>query len=160
MERYNLIILEGDAPGINIIRTPVYQGLVDFNPGLIHENCGDFYSEVSLEGLADAVYRSLDQEVLGEKMNADVVIVDSATFTSASFSVDPDKDYLIKESAGVRIYSPSLHQPDAKHVAREAYALYALGAVEGLLSETKKGSLQVSLDDLGERLRTLTEKLR
>lgn len=54
MEHYNLLIIlekseEGtleDWVGLRVIQTPAYINLLQQHSGLVHENCGDFYSEI------------------------------------------------------------------------------------------------------------------
>ena len=44
MEEYNLLICENPNPGIVILQTSAYKGILHNRPGLRHENLGNFYS--------------------------------------------------------------------------------------------------------------------
>ena len=160
MERYNLLIVENE--GIRIIQTDAYVKLIQANPSLIHQNQGDFYSEVPVSDLADAVYRSLDREVMGEKGNQDLVIVESLDHNS----LDEEKEYLVKEEEGIRIYCPSLHTEDAR-LASEEYCMGSMMFIEDLFSDKQKGTLQYAVEaaekDIKQGLKevqALTDMLR
>ena len=152
-----MLIVEEEYPGLRVIQTEAYGSLIRNNPGLIHENCGDFYSKVRVEGLPEAVIGALDKEFMGKKLNQDLVIVDASTFNPKV--ADMEKDYLIREVDGVRVYSPKLHTLDAMNVS-QTYGLFGVMAVEDLFAGEQQGTLQVSLGKLEERLNPVLEKLR
>lgn len=139
-----MLIVENESPGLRIIQTDAYKRLINNNPGLIHENMGDFYSEIPVNNLADVVYNALDEDFMGKKLNKDAVIVDASEFDP---TVTETKDYIIRESDGIRIYSPELHTPDATNI-NLAYGLFGVMFVEKIVSKEQQGSLQKELGDL------------
>ena len=144
MEHYNMLFVEKDVPGLKIIRTEAYQGLLQQNPGLLHENFGDFYSPVPVDGLSDAIYRALDKEFRGKKLNQDLEIVDYLTFNPAQ--AEMGKDYLVREVDGIRVYMPRL-----PILSCFEYNLFGLLFVGHLFSDKLQGSLQVSLKEIEEK---------
>ena len=161
MEHYNMLIIEEESPGLRVIQTNAYQYIISNNPGLIHENCGDFYSKVHVDELAEAIYRALDKDFMGSKLNKDLIVVDALTFNPEV--VEMEKDYIIRELKGVRIYSPKLHTSEAENV-NLAYSFFGVMALENLFSDGSGpyGSLQLSLlnkyDEFGTKLAINTIK--
>ena len=164
MEHYNMLIIEEESPGLRVIQTNAYQYIISNNPGLIHENCGDFYSKVHVDELAEAIYRALDKDFMGSKLNKDLIVVDASEFNQEV--VEMEKDYIIRELKGVRIYSPKLHTSEAENV-NLAYSFLGVMALENLFSDGPGpyGSLQLSLlnkyDEFGTNLaiNTITKLL-
>ena len=132
------MIIGRELPGLKIIQTEKYLDLVKNNPGLVHENCGDFYSRVRVGELPEAVYQILDRD----KLNRDLIIVDDSTFNSEFAKMGID--YLIRGFDGIGIYSPELHASDVTD-ANQVYGLFGAIVAEGLFSDEKLGSLQVGL---------------
>jgi len=157
MERYSMLIAEEESPGLRIIQTEAYRDLIGRNPGLIHENCGDFYSDIPVNELSEAVYKALDREFIGTKLNRDIVIVDASTFNPDV--AEMEKNYLVREVDGIRIYAPKLHIPEAEYVS-QSYGLFGLMFIGDLFFNERQGSLQVSLRKLEERFQPMLEKLK
>lgn len=151
MEQYNMLIVETEMPGLRIIQTDAYKKLIGNNPGLIHENLGDFYSKTPVHGLSDVVYGALDIEIMGRRLNQNMIVVDASQFNPSN--IDAKKDYLIRESDGVRLYDPALHTQDTTNVSL-AYGLFGAMFVDSLFSNEKEGSLQKSFEDLEQRLKS------
>ena len=87
-----MLIVEEESPGLRVIQTEAYRNLIEKSPGLIHENCGDFYSKVHVDRLPEAVSKALDKNFMGPKLNQDLVIVDASTFNPEFAEIE--KDYL------------------------------------------------------------------
>ncbi len=156
MFRYNLFFAEKDESfkGLNIIETSAYISLVANNPGLIHENEGDFYSKVSVSELSDVIYKALGEFEIGkEKLSKDLVILDEGFDKS---SLNPEKDYLIKREHGIRIYCPGLYISEGLDRS-VAYALLGFAFFDYLFCDEMKGSLQKTMEeisDLFEKVKT------
>jgi len=148
-----MLIVEDESPGLRVIQTEAYRNLIEKSPGLIHENCGDFYSKVHVDRLPEAVSKALDKNFMGPKLNQDLVIVDASTFNPEFAEIE--KDYLVREVDGIRIYSPKLHTPEATNVS-QTYSLFGIIAVEDLFADGPKGTLQVSLENFFEEINLLT----
>ena len=155
MERYNLLVVEGDVPGLKIMRTDTYMSLVAQDPGLIHKNFGDFYSDVPCADLADRVYQALGQEGAERRLNELTVIVDAASFDQSA--CDHEKEYLVREENGVWFYSPGLHQENPLG-ASQVYTSAALRIIEYLITDKQEGSLQRSIKELEARLKSMDEE--
>ncbi len=152
-----MLIVENESPGLRIIQTDAYKRLIDNNPGFIHENMGDFYSEVPVNNLADAVNNTLEMEYRGKKLNQNLVTVDASRFDPLTH---PEaKNYLIKEIDGIRFYFPPLHTSDARFVSL-TYGLIGVMVVEKIVSKEKQGSLQEQLRDLGDLEQIVRSTLR
>jgi|SRR3989338_9819103 len=124
MEEYNLLICENPNPGIVILQTSAYKGILHNRPGLRHENLGNFYSEIAAENLAtrtDEILSTVKRERFfsTNDLAGDIVwnlLVEMAHLSlgekrkivEAPFTLppNPDTDYIIKYNKGVRIYCP------------------------------------------------------
>ncbi len=157
MEHYNAVYFPEKEPGLRIIQSYAYIGMVSDNPGMLHTNHGDFYSDVPVGGLSDVIIRELEAEVFGEKMNSDLVAILSANFNP--LDIDEEKDYLISEPWGIRLYAPSTFK-DNPFSAEEIYTFVALMFIEKLFSKEKKGSLQLSLEKSFEAIKDLASVLK
>ncbi|MEK6900255.1 MAG: hypothetical protein AABX05_03970 [Nanoarchaeota archaeon] len=142
MQRYNLLLCEeGSLEGLCILKTEAYVARIQQEPGMPHENLGDFYSEVPCEELADKIYQLLQE--------ADLRLVDNLVITDA-LSFEPDrcdnsKDYIVKEEHGTRLYvSPDDLQKFAEKgvIAERVYFLASEKFLPRLFSDYKEGSLQ------------------
>lgn len=157
MEHYNLLlILEKiffsginknvyktlETPGLRVIQTEEYLNIIGKNPGLLHENLGDFYSKVPVDELAEAVYKAFDRELDG-KLNKNLIIVDASEFNPAVAEIK--KDYLIREDHGIGFYLTKHQTPGSTIINHQRYCTYGAMAVEYLFSDEQNGSLQVSL---------------
>jgi len=140
-----MLIVDDELPGLKIIQTSSYKRLIKSNPGFIHDNWGDFYSEVPVKELSDVIYEALDVEYNGHKANCDAVVVDASNFNQKT--VEAKKEYHIKEPHGLRIYSPAIQETTLGD-AKLTYFLYAMLFVESLFSKKQHGSLQTQFDDL------------
>jgi|SRR3989338_242317 len=155
MERYNLLVVEGEEPGLKIMRTATYASLVAQDPSLIHKNFGDFYSDVSCADLADRVYQALGQEDVEGRLNELTVIVDAASFDQNS--CDPEKEYLVRDESGVWFYSPGLHQKDPMG-ASQAYTTAAFLVIRNLVTDKQEGSLQKQLKKVEAELQAMYDE--
>ena len=161
MEEYNLLICEAPNPGIVILRTSAYRGIINNRPGLRHENLGNFYSEVACENLATRT-NEIIEVVKREKffstddLAGDVVwnlLVEMAQLSlgrekkivKAPFSLpdNPDTDYIIKYNKGVRIYCPQTFiegvDPTFQNAALAVFLLHGL-------SNDKEGTAMKAFD--------------
>lgn len=161
MERYNVLYMEDEFPGLSIIQTGAYVGLIQARPGLKHQNWGDFYSSISLENFAEATYNALENSlfsVSGKKLNSDLVIIESSVFNNTN--ADVSKDYLIKEASGIRLYSPSLHLENAKYEFIEAmYGIVAIGFLEELFCDDLEGSIQAECKESVKSINEILEQI-
>lgn len=162
MERYNLLLIVEkiffsdinknvyktlETPGLRVIQTKEYLNIIGKNPGLLHENLGDFYSKVPVDELAEAVYKALDKDFLGNKLNKNLIIVDASEFNPAVAEIK--KYYLIREDHGIGFYLTERQTPGSTIINHQRYCTYGAMAVEYLFSDEQKGSLQVSLGKTG-----------
>lgn len=152
MHQYNLLISDSKEIGLRIIQTESYVTLIQRNPGLPHENCGDFYSHVPVDGLAQIVHDALKKNLGNSK---DPLYVINSFHAD---KVDMHADYIIKEKDGLRLYSPELHTPDSKDT-EAIYSIVALTFIEELFTNEKRGSLQQSLIEMEQRLMPLMNSL-
>ncbi len=151
MEHYNLILIDhGERAGLNILQSDAYVALVTENPDLMHENKGDFYSDVSVDQLAQRIYDALNKEFDGKKLNAQAKVVASADFEPED---DSDIDYIVQEPQGVRLYDPNCHKEEVKGSERSmVYEWISLCFVEDLFSQEKEGSLQREVKEMKPQL--------
>ncbi len=150
--RYNVLFF--DKEGLRILTSEAYQRLIQQTPSLMHENLGDFYSEVPCDSLSDKIYNLLDnQDFMGSKMSEDLIIIESSSFDQDY--CDIEKDYLIKEREGIRLYYPGLH---LKHNTKTIQLIYSIciTALEGLFSNEKEGTLQKCIKKIRKELREST----
>jgi hypothetical protein len=145
MERYNALFMEGESPGLHLLKTDAYVRLIQENPGLVHENWGDFYIDMPHFHLAERIWWALEEEGLNE--DADIVEADSFDHSSC----DPTRDYIIKSQDGVRLYSPEVHE-EGELDAEVAYGLLCCDLADEVFSQTKEGSLQKDLNEECESL--------
>ena len=75
MERYNLLLMGTGNQGIRVLTTESYTSLIEENPGLKHQNQGDFYSGISIEDLPERIYDSIDREAKKRSVDNNTVIV-------------------------------------------------------------------------------------
>jgi|SRR3989338_8610968 len=142
MEHYNLLFVEEESPGLKIIQTEAYRSLIKQNPGLIHQNLGDFYSDVPIDGLAEAVFRLLDVEFMGKKLNQDFLVVDLKTFDPKIAQME--REYIIREDDGLRLYVPTFHTAEETNAVQK-YTAFGAIFMQYLFSDKQYGSLQASL---------------
>ena|SRR3989344_533081 len=152
--QYNLLFIGQESAGLHILTTPCYISLVQQKPGLHLENYGDFYSEIECNGLANRIYRALEEYGLEE--DAEIVSADSLD----KMSLNPTKDYIITmQDRGVRLYSPQVHQEEEESSITEgAYFIASMCFLEHLFSSRKEGSLQTLYRQLPEKLAAAIDK--
>ncbi|HLD40129.1 MAG TPA: hypothetical protein VJB13_03240 [Candidatus Nanoarchaeia archaeon] len=157
MHQYQVLLIEKEFPGLHILTTESYASLKQQQPPFPHEDWGDFYSEVGLDSLADTIYQSLQNNGVAE----DARIISVRSFDEKN--CDPDKDYIIKEVTGVRIYSPSIHSaiPQDEIIFLEPEVVYFLVStcfLEDLFSPQQEGSLQREFKQLERVLNRASTK--
>ncbi|MFT4261688.1 MAG: hypothetical protein ACMXX9_04625 [Candidatus Woesearchaeota archaeon] len=110
----------------------------------MHDNWGDFYSDHKVEELSDVIYRSLNKHTDEEYSTNDLLIVNASDFKLQQ--PDIDKDYIIKENNGVRLFLPAAHD-NPPYSLQEVYGFLSLFFVEDLFSDKKKGTFQKECEE-------------
>lgn len=140
MDHYHLLFTEKKSPGSRVIQAEHLDNTIN-NSNLIFENWGDFYSEIPVSKLAEAFHTSLSMELFGEKTSKEILILDSLEFKPELAYVW--KDYIIKETHGIRFYSPTFQ--GSRVSAEDLYFAYSLMGVRNLFSDKEQGNLQIKL---------------
>jgi len=170
MEQYNLLLVyeSPELMGLNIMKTDAYKKLIERDPGLIHDNLGDFFSDVSCSGLADTIHKilasgpdrkSMDWLQVVDAQSFDITEVNkSATKAIGDYHEEEAVDspdvptYLVKEDNGIRFYNPLIYVGEGQLPnQRVEYFAFATKFVEELFSDKKAGSLQTFIKRARER---------
>jgi len=159
MEHYNLLYVEEGPSGLYVLRTSEEDSLVQRLSTSPHQNIGDFYSNVPSEELADRISQILQKASL----SMEIVVVNQGSFDESK--ADLQKEYIIKEKAGVRIYLPGAGGTNQHK--QELYQDRSMDFLEALFSDEKEGSLQIEFKELVEcfteanvRLEELTREIK
>ena len=135
MERYNLLVSKVIEPGLIVLPTDSYVRKISTDPGFPHDNLGDFFSEVRLDGLAVRIQK----EFLKERPPTAVKIVKKFEFNE--ITSDPSFIYLITGDDALRIFYGLNHMfgLDESHVV---YGMFAVGFLPAIAAESPRGSFQ------------------
>ncbi len=150
MRQYNVIYTECNEPGLHIMETDSYVKMVQEDPGRMHENWGDFYTDVPKGQLADRIFWDLydNLEILVE----DAVVVDGKDFDYDT--CDSKNDYIINYKNKIVLYSPEAH---GDWIGQFGYMLVLECMNETVISQNKKGSIAEHFDEEEE---TLVEQVK
>jgi len=131
------VYIKDESFGIRIMHTEAYKAFIRKNVVPMHQNLGDFYSEVPVEGLAEAICKILGTNAGGHKLDQEVIVVDRSKFSSGE--IEFGKDYLIREADGLRYYVPDFHSPWENN-AKQSYILSVSIFIPALFSNPNRGS--------------------
>jgi len=129
--------LERDFPGLQIITADSYASMKQQEPLFPYKDWGDFYSEVQKDDLADRIYQTLQEKDISDNTS----ILTARSFNERTF--DETKNYIIKETTGVRIYVPKAYQEEYSPLGAELTCFFMSTIfVEGILYSEKEGEFQ------------------
>lgn len=113
-EHYVLFLAERSRPGLTVMTATAYDELKEREPEFEHAMVGEFFSEVTLDGLVKAVADALTiPEQIGKELgiegaNQPVRVVDQQEDCTEM------GDYVIREEKGARVYAAKTHSANAK----------------------------------------------
>lgn len=147
MEHYNLIISKEDKMKLEIIATDSYLNLVKDNPGWLHSNEGDFYSNIVPHELAAALYDISKNIEMGNKRLSDSLeFVNEKAFDPEY--ADPKKNYLIQNMLGITmITSEEELKLYNSYLIKLGYDLLTESLIPGLFANDE-GTLPKSIKEL------------
>ena len=153
MNQYNMMILEdGPIVGLHILQTSAYVTMIRENPGLLHENVGDFYSNTAVEDLGTVILAT-DVEHQGASLMDDVVLVNASEVDS--LDCNKSTDYVIQGETGVRLYSPDAQLSGKSDEIRTMYSMISLPVLEALSIDMERGSVPPQLKKMEATLARL-----
>lgn len=144
MERYNLLVSKIIEPGLIILPTYLYARKVSTDPGFPHDNLGDFFSEVPLDGLAIRIQK----EFLKERPPTAVKIVKKHEFNE--ITDEPTFIYLVTGDDSLRIFY-GLNHMFGLDESQVIYGMFAVGFLPAIAVENPKGSFQEMMSQNMER---------
>ena len=135
MERYNMLTSDD---GLRFMQSAGYQQQILEDPGFQHQNHGDFYSDVTLDLLANKVYDIMRVPLFGAPLNADLVVVNNKD------EVPAGKDMMLTEKYGILLYSPDFEED---MMGQTNYELIGLLIAKGLSQGYTTGTLADSIKE-------------
>ena len=162
----------GEMGEVRILTAEFYKQIIAQDPGFRHDNHGTFFSEMSVDRLADELYRIANEggeppEKLWKKHHSPWFrVVDAGEFDKEAANreytnvlkeyndeiddVEFTQAYLIREENGVGFYDPVDYDWPGAQDPPMFYGFLLSRYIEKIFSEKEKGSVQLLLDFLND----------
>lgn len=110
-EHYVLFLAKRSRPGLTVMTEVAYDELRELQPKFQYTLVGNFFSRVTLDGLAKAVADAL---TIPEEQGGEGIDTQPPLIVDRQEECIEMKDYVIREENGARVYVAPVHGADAK----------------------------------------------
>src|SRR3989338_8853645 len=104
MERYNLLLVETHVNMLQIVTTLAYAETIAADPVLIHDNYGDFFSEVPVRSLKKRIKETLKKPEIGLGGKIELDSRSQLKTRNVNLRNNPETNYIFYNHNGIWVY--------------------------------------------------------